>query len=155
MNQVVLPNVRAFLQNIFPFSLLPDLILDAIACNIDILLLNPGQELAQESGATFLYLIRSGAVQQNHLNGQLRSKLASEDIFGFNLQQENSPNNYIIKAIENTILYRIDYLELMEQVEEYPQVASQLALNLNTRLHSTTHIWLDYRFTASLYAFMR
>lgn len=137
MNQELLPNVRAFLQNIFPFSLLPDLILDAIACNIDILLLNPGQELAQESGATFLYLIRSGAVQQNHLNGQLRSKLASEDIFGFNLQQENSPNNYIIKAIENTILYRIDYLELMEQVEEYPQVASQLALNLNTRLHST------------------
>lgn len=137
MNQELLPNVRAFLQSIFPFSLLPDQVLDAIACNIDILLLNPGQELAPDCRATFLYLIRSGAVQQNHLNGQLRSRLASEDIFGFNLQQVNSQNNYIIKAIENTLLYRIDYLELMEQVKEYPQVASQLALNLNTRLHST------------------
>lgn len=137
MNQELLPNVRAFLQSIFPFSLLPDQVLDAITCNIDILLLNPGQELAPDCRATFLYLIRSGAVQQNHLNGQLRSRLASEDIFGFNLQQVNSQNNYIIKAIENTLLYRIDYLKLMAQVKEYPQVASQLALNVNTRLHST------------------
>lgn len=137
MNHELLPNIVSFLQNIAPFSQLPQTALNDIAQTVDILLLGCDDTLTQEDHSTYLYIIRTGVVQQNNLNGSLRAKLGVEDIFGFNLHQHDAEFGYSIIAIENTLLYRFDYTALMANIEDYPQVASQLALNLQTRLHAS------------------
>lgn len=136
MNNELLPNVVSFLQTIYPFNQLPQTTLSDIAQSVDILLLGPEEHLSQDDTATYLYLIRTGAVQQNNIDGTLRAKLGGEDIFGFNLQQNDSEFGYSIFALENTLLYRFDYASLMASVDAYPQVASSLALSLNTRLRA-------------------
>lgn len=136
MNNELLPNIVSFLQTIYPFNLLPSTALNDIAQTVDILLLGPEETIENDDDSTYLYIIRTGVVQQNNLDGTLRAKLGEEDIFGFNLQQNNSEFGYSILAIENTLLYRFDYASLMASVGAYPQVASSLALSLKTRLRA-------------------
>ncbi|PQJ84780.1 DUF294 nucleotidyltransferase-like domain-containing protein [Aliivibrio sifiae] len=136
MNNELLPNIVSFLQTIYPFNLLPQTTLNDIAQTVDILLLGPEETIKNNDEATHLYIIRTGVVQQNNFDGTLRAKLGEEDIFGFNLQQNDSEFGYSIFAIENTLLYRFDYTSLMATVEAYPQVASSLALSLKTRLRA-------------------
>lgn len=136
MNNELLPNIVSFLQTIYPFNLLPSTALNDIAQTVNILLLGPEETIENDDDSTYLYIIRTGVVQQNNLDGTLRAKLGEEDIFGFNLQQNNSEFGYSILAIENTLLYRFDYASLMTSVGAYPQVASSLALSLKTRLRA-------------------
>ncbi|WP_417882981.1 DUF294 nucleotidyltransferase-like domain-containing protein [Vibrio rumoiensis] len=135
MNNGLLPNIVSFLQAIYPFSELPKTVLNNIAQTVDILFLSPEQQLKQDDNTTYLYILRSGVIQQNHLDGSLRSLLGEEDIFGFNLHNRDS-ESYLITALENTLLYRFDYLALMAQLQDYPQITSQLALSLQTRLQA-------------------
>lgn len=135
MNNGLLPNIVSFLQAIYPFSELPKRVLNNIAQTVDILFLSPEQQLKQDDNTTYLYILRSGVIQQNHLDGSLRSLLGEEDIFGFNLHNRDS-ESYLITALENTLLYRFDYLALMAQLQDYPQITSQLALSLQTRLQA-------------------
>ena len=136
MNNELLPNIVSFLQTIYPFNLLPSTALNDIAQTVDILLLGPEETIENNDDSTYLYIIRTGVVQQNNLDGTLRAKLGEEDIFGFNLHQNDSEFGYSILAIENTLLYRFDYVSLMASVGAYPQVASSLALSLKTRLRA-------------------
>lgn len=136
MNNELLPNIVSFLQTIYPFNLLPSTALNDIAQTVDILLLGPEETIENDDEATHLYIIRAGVVQQNNLDGTLRAKLGEEDIFGFNLQQNNTEFGYSIFAIENTLLYRFDYASLMASVDAYPQVTSSLDLSLKTRLRA-------------------
>lgn len=136
MNIELLPNITSFLQTIYPLSLLPPIALNNIAQSVDILLLGPEESIQHDDDCNYLYIIRTGVVQQNNPDGTLRAKLGAEDIFGFNLQQNNTEFNYSIFAIENTLLYRFDYASLMASVDAYPQVASSLALSLKTRLRA-------------------
>ncbi|WP_023603049.1 putative nucleotidyltransferase substrate binding domain-containing protein [Aliivibrio logei] len=136
MNNELLPNIVSFLQTIYPFNLLPSTALNDIAQTVDILLLGPEETITNDDNSTYLYIIRTGVMQQNNLDGTLRAKLGEEDIFGFNLQQNDSEFGYSILAIENTLLYRFDYASLIVSVDAYPQIASSLALSLNTRLRA-------------------
>ncbi|MGF1907026.1 putative nucleotidyltransferase substrate binding domain-containing protein [Aliivibrio salmonicida] len=136
MNNELFPNIVSFLQTIYPFKLLPQTTLNDIAQTVDILLLGPEETVVHDDSATYLYIIRTGVIQQNNLDGTLRAKLGEEDIFGFNLQQNNTDFDYSIFAIENTLLYRFNYTALMNSVDDYPQVASSLALSLKTRLRA-------------------
>ncbi|MBB1313031.1 DUF294 nucleotidyltransferase-like domain-containing protein [Aliivibrio sp. SR45-2] len=136
MNNELLPNIVSFLQTIYPFNLLPSTALNDIAQTVDILLLGPEETITNDDNSTYLYIIRTGVMQQNNLDGTLRAKLGEEDIFGFNLQQNDSEFGYSIFALENTLLYRFDYASLMASVDAYPQVTSSLALSLKTRLRA-------------------
>ena len=140
MNNGLLPNIVSFLQTIYPFSQLPKTVLNNIAQAVDILFLSPEQPLKQHGDTTYLYILRSGVIQQNYPDGSLRSMLGEEDIFGFNLHNKGPENkgteNYIITAIENTLLYRFDYPALITQLQGYPHITSQLALSLQTRLQA-------------------
>lgn len=134
MNNELLPNIVSFLQMILPFSQLPKIALNDIAKTIDILLLGPEESLPQSDDSMYLYIVRSGVIQQNNLDGTLRAKLGTEDIFGFSFQPNETNAGYSIIALESTLLYRFDYHALMAKVNAYPNVLSQLALSLQTRL---------------------
>lgn len=142
MHQELFPNVVSFLQLIKPFDQLKTNILNQIAKSIDILYLGQDEylEATQNPETRFLYIIRAGVIEQRYLDHSLRSRLGEYDIFGLSWQPGNQDSYHVI-AIENTLLYRINYETLLFLVANYPNVCAQLAPNIPTRLdHSSSAI---------------
>ncbi|RQW61272.1 DUF294 nucleotidyltransferase-like domain-containing protein [Vibrio viridaestus] len=145
MDDTLLPNVVSFLKLIEPFHLLSEDILDAIAAECDILYLANGDCLqTNRDEKHYLYLVRSGAVEQRLMDGTLRSRQGANDIFGFSL---GSPEGdaYQVNAIENTLLYRLDYIAVLRCVADFPLVAEQLALSASQRLNSSVTVKYSQR----------
>lgn len=139
MHQELLPNIVTFLQSMSPFDQLKTETVNQIAHSVEILYLGQNEYLDSHQSAQqqFLYLIRAGVIEQRYQDGSLRSRLGSDDIFG--LSQNHHQPEYRVVALENTLLYRIDYASLLEKVADYPQVIAQLAPNIPTRLAHSTH----------------
>lgn len=141
MDDTLLPNVVSFLKPISPFHLLPNDVLDAIAAEAEILYLAKGESLQpHEDKQHFLYILRSGVVEQRLDDGSLRARLGEKDVFGFSLHSQPAAENYQVNAIENTLLYRFDYVALLRCVADYPLVSEQLALNASQRMNSTVNV---------------
>lgn len=138
MDTPLLPNIVAFIKLIAPFSQLDSAVLDAIARQAEIVYLGKGEQLEpDETSRQFLYLIRSGVIEQREQDGRLRARLGAEDVFGFSLKLQSA---YQAIALENTLLYRLDYQAMLQCVAAYPQVVEQLALSANRRLQSIVNI---------------
>ncbi|MGC9422861.1 DUF294 nucleotidyltransferase-like domain-containing protein [Vibrio sp.] len=138
MHQELLPNVVSFLQSITPFEQLQPDILNQIAKSVDILYLGQDEylEATPNSEQHFIYLIRAGVIEQRYLDHTLRSRLGEYDIFGFSWQTDAQALYHVI-AIENTLLYRINYDTLFTLVSAYPDVVAQFSPNIPTRLSHT------------------
>lgn len=140
MHQELLPNIVSFLQSITPFEQLKPDTLNQVAKSVDILYLGQFEHLEpmQSSEDHSLYIIRAGVIEQRYSDNSLRAKLGEYDIFGFSWKT-NTQNLYQVTAIENTLLYRVNYNTLLSLVSSYPDVVSQLAPNIPTRLsHSSS-----------------
>ncbi|WP_226926520.1 DUF294 nucleotidyltransferase-like domain-containing protein [Grimontia hollisae] len=133
MDSTLLPNVVAFLKTIDPFSQLPDETLDSIACEADILFWGQQQKMTlNDVSDRSLYIIRSGVIEQRFPNGNLRSRLGKNDLFGFNLAQDN----YSIETVESCLVYRFNYTSLLEKLVNFESVVDQLSSSANHRLKS-------------------
>lgn len=133
MDSTLWPNIVAFLHTIPPFDRLPEESLDTITAKAEILFLGKGEPLALCGSQTrYLYIVRSGSVEQRLPDGSLRARLGEADLFGFGLEQER----YQVNALENSLLYRLEYDSLIHCVAGFPDVARQFALNANQRLLS-------------------
>jgi len=142
MDTSLLPNIVAFLKMIVPFNHLSLAVLDTIARQVEIVYLGKGEFLYQEEKpCRFLYLIRSGVIEQREQNGSLRARMGAEDIFGFSLQSQET---YQVVALEHSLIYRLDYRALVYSIVDYPHVTEQLALSANQRLQSTVNVkWAE------------
>ncbi|MEA1064101.1 DUF294 nucleotidyltransferase-like domain-containing protein [Erwinia sp. HR93] len=143
MTEELLPNIVSFLHAIPPFDRLPSKVLQKIAAQVDILWLDKGMPLnTQAEPPGCLYILRTGAVEQRHLDGTLRARLGAEDIFGFSLLHalKEQRVEYHTLALENTLLYRLAYAPLQDSISDYPQVLTQLALSAWRRLHSALNV---------------
>ena len=137
MDSTLLPNIVSFLKTIAPFSQLPNTIVTNIASNAEILYIGNGDVLATKKNSDqYLYVVRSGILEQHLPNGKLRSKIGSHDLFGFNLEKEN----YQITAVENSLIYRFPLSILQAQVQDFPTIADQLASKTNQRLYSCVKV---------------
>lgn len=141
MEQSLLPNIVTFLQRIAPFNQLPERALDDIAASAEILYLGKGQWLdAPHSAQGFLYIVRTGSVEQRLPDGTLRARLGEEDVFGFSLPAHGEQPEYQAVALENCLLYRFDYAALLESIRDFPQVKKLLARSANSRLQSSVNV---------------
>lgn len=141
MESTLLPNIVVFLQNLSPFQQLPNETLENIASDIDILYLGKGDKLTNDdSHLRHLYIVRTGSVEQRFPDGGLRSRLGESDLFGFSLNTEDDTPAYQTIALQNTLLYRLDYSALLDDASDYPEVTEQLALNANMRMQSSLHV---------------
>ncbi|OOF33150.1 DUF294 nucleotidyltransferase-like domain-containing protein [Salinivibrio costicola] len=133
MDSTLLPNVVAFLKTITPFSQLPDETLDSIASDADILFWGHRQNIElNDSAVRSLYILRSGVIEQRFPNGNLRARLGKNDLFGFNLVQDN----YRIETIESCLVYKFNYDLLLAKLVHFESIANQLATTANHRLKS-------------------
>ncbi|MTD37166.1 CBS domain-containing protein [Erwinia sp. CPCC 100877] len=148
MTEELLPNIVAFLQPISPFNQLPAPVLNRIAEQMAILYLGQGETLEKPAdGTDYLYIVRTGTIEQRHPDGRLRARLGDEDIFGFGLLHESRQPptpDYSVQAIDNTLIYRIGYQTLLDTIADYPEVTSQLALSAWSRMESSLNVrWSD------------
>lgn len=140
MHEELLPNVVSFLLSITPFEKIKPDILNQIAKSIDILYLGKDEclETTQNLEHQSLYIVRAGVIEQRYLDNSLRSRLGEYDIFGLSWKTDTQ-DLYRVIAIENTLLYRINYDTLITLLSPYPDVIAQFSPNILTRLsHSPT-----------------
>ncbi|WP_022941338.1 DUF294 nucleotidyltransferase-like domain-containing protein [Psychromonas hadalis] len=148
MPQTLIPNIHDFLSKIDPFDKLPRELQRQIACSIKITYLAKGEQIhfGGEHELSYLYVIRTGSMEQRKHNGKLRAKLSEEDLFGFTFidAHDEDEEDYTATAIESTLLYLIPHDELSKLLEKYPAFAEHFATNAQVRLHSALDVtWSD------------
>jgi len=148
MPQTLIPNIHDFLSKIDPFDKLPQELQRQIASSINITYLAKGEKIhfGGEDELRYLYVIRTGSMEQRKLNGMLRAKLSDEDLFGFTFldAHEADKEDYTATAIESTLLYLIPHMELLKLLEDYPLFAEHFATNAQVRLKSALDVvWSD------------
>ena len=100
--------IRDHLSQFPPFDTLPDELLNEVAGAVEIAYFQAGSMILEQGQPIHaLSYIRSGAVEVFHSNGELYNRLEEGDIFGqFGLLRQRRVR-FPVKAIEDTLLYRI------------------------------------------------
>ncbi|MGF1859923.1 putative nucleotidyltransferase substrate binding domain-containing protein [Photobacterium profundum] len=152
MPQTLLPNIVEFMAQIDPFDKLPPYCQRQIAASIKITYLAQGERIhfSTDQEDCYLYIIRTGSMEQRKTDGVLRAKLGKEDIFGFSfLQTEEGTNShaemaYTATAMENSLLYLIPHAKLKVILEAYPEYAQHFAAQAQVRIQSALSVvWSD------------
>ncbi|PKF60565.1 histidine kinase [Psychromonas sp. psych-6C06] len=148
MPQTLIPNIHDFIARIDPFDKLPRDLQRQIASSIKIIYLAKGEQIhfGGEHELRYLYVIRTGSMEQRKHSGMLRAKLSEEDLFGFTFLEKHKEDkeDYTATAIESTLLYLIPHAELLKLLEEHPLFVEHFASNAQVRLHSALDVvWSD------------
>ncbi|UJF17750.1 DUF294 nucleotidyltransferase-like domain-containing protein [Vibrio sp. SS-MA-C1-2] len=144
MSTTLMPNILHFIEQIDPFDKLPKSIVKEIAMSIEVTFLSVGEQItfSSDKNDQCLYIIRTGAVEQRKLDGTLKARLASEDLFGFTFLDAQTPANkeYTITAIEESLIYLIPAAPLYQILNNDPTYLSYFASNALVRLKSAMNI---------------
>lgn len=141
MDDSLIPNIELFIAQVPPFNHLPPALIKRIAKNITIRYIPKGDIIVGEvrSENEYLYIVRTGAVEQIHqsgrLSGQLRAKLESGDSFGFGIFDSREQDRYKAYALENSLIYQVSFRLLNDILTEYPEYAAYFSTDPGTRLH--------------------
>lgn len=140
MGTSITPNIQSFLVKIDPFDRLPSSVVETIANSIKIKYLVEGEVIGFSAlcEQRYLYIIRTGAIEQRTPLGELRARLGEEDQFGFTFLQPlaHSEDGYQAEAIEDSLLYLIPHKVLKDVCESYPEFEDYFAAKANIRLSS-------------------
>jgi len=81
MSETLIPNIELFVANIDPFSRLTEDLLNRVTSTIKIIYLAQGDEIPppQTEQDKYLFIVRTGAVEQKLADGTLRGCLEKED----------------------------------------------------------------------------
>ena len=140
MGTSVTPNIFDFLIKIDPFDKLPESVVGSIANSVKVKYLVRGETIGFSAlcDQRYLYIIRTGAIEQRTPNGELRARLGQDDQFGFTFLAPlgNAEDGYQAEAIEDSLLYLVPHSELKLVSEEHPEFADYFATQANVRLSS-------------------
>ncbi|HFQ5401545.1 TPA: DUF294 nucleotidyltransferase-like domain-containing protein [Vibrio vulnificus] len=143
MGTSVTPNIVDFLVRIDPFDKLPKALVESLANSVQIKYLVKGETISFSSlcETRYLYIIRTGAIEQRTPTGDLRARLGHEDQFGFTFLAplDNAENGYQAEAIEDALLYLIPHHQLKKVCDSHPEFADYFAAQANLRLSSAVN----------------
>ncbi|END5390684.1 CBS domain-containing protein [Vibrio vulnificus] len=143
MGTSVTPNIVDFLIRIDPFDKLPKALVESLANSVQIKYLVKGETISFSSlcERRYLYIIRTGAIEQRTPTGELRARLGHEDQFGFTFLAplDSAENGYQAEAIEDALLYLIPHHELKKVCDSHPEFADYFAAQANLRLSSAVN----------------
>lgn len=108
MSHALLPNIYDFISRLDPFDKLSPKLLEQIAGYIQINYLAKTDNISPEQlSEGYLFIIRSGAIEQSEINGELRARMGPGDLFGFTMVLNASEPLFQAQALENTLLYML------------------------------------------------
>ncbi|RKF14244.1 CBS domain-containing protein [Alginatibacterium sediminis] len=144
MPQTLLPNILNFISHIDPFDQLPEKILERVARAIQITYLAKGEqvEFGTDENEKYLYVIRSGSMEQRKADGMLRAKLGAEDLFGFTFLDEMADHTeaYTAIALEGTLLYLVPHKCILEILDHHPEYTPYFASQAQERLKTAYNV---------------
>lgn len=159
MTDDLIPNISRFLEQVEPFDKLEGSLLRKIASEVKITYLRKGDvvdplnsligspvQSTSKARSTeqpkYLYIIRTGSMEQRKSDGVLRARLGSEDLFGFTFLDDDvcEKNNYKAIAIENTLLYMIPHTVMETIFIHRPEYAEYFAAQAQIRLKSALNV---------------
>lgn len=149
MSETLLPNIIQFISSIDPFDKLPKPLLRELSGTIKIAYKASGSVIDPcEADEKYLYIIRTGAIEQRKPDGVLRARLGPEDIFGFSfigsIEELTENKKYRAVAIENSILYQIPHSAITRLMESHPEYAEHFASQAQKRIRSALNVvWSD------------
>ncbi|PWW08062.1 putative nucleotidyltransferase substrate binding domain-containing protein [Mangrovibacter plantisponsor] len=145
MSEIVLPSISEFIAQVSPLNSLPVSAQKTIASHLRIRYLAAGETLPFDASEEerWLYVVRTGALEQRWRDGVLRARLGPEDLFGFTFL-EGIPGNpedcYNVTALQNTLLYQIPHSLLKNLLNSYPEYATHFSINAHERLGSAMNV---------------
>ncbi|OZN24554.1 histidine kinase [Actinobacillus seminis] len=140
MDNSLIPNIELFIAEVSPFNHLPKPLISQIANNIQIRYVPKGEiVVSMQTPQDFLYIVRTGEVEQINASGQLRAKLEAGDVFGFSIFDTSHAEKYTAYAIENSLIYQISYHFINQILKQHPHYADYFSTNTSTRLASLRH----------------
>ena len=148
MVQSLLPNILEFISHIDPFDKLPLDLQKQIAGAVSISYLSRGEQIDfyPDDPKRYLYIIRTGVMEQRKPNGVLRGKLGPQDLFGFTFldPKADGADSYSAIAVESTLLYLVPHQDLEQLLEEHPEYAVHFASQAEIRLQNAMNVvWSD------------
>jgi len=103
-----IPEIAQFLRGLPGFDNLDDRQLADCAKNIEIAYYRKGDDILMTGSANHhLHIIRSGAVELRNEAGEMMTRLAETDCFGFPSLMNNAPVRNHSVAIEDTLVYHL------------------------------------------------
>ncbi len=133
--------IREHLAQFSPFDGLPEALLEEVATSVEIAYYKAGSSiLEQDQPIHALPYIRSGAVEVYRRNGELYNRLEEGDIFGQLGLLRQRRVRYPVRAIEDTLLYRIPeevFDRLCEQDENFADFVELSGSRLKSTVDQT------------------
>lgn len=128
--------IRNFLAQYPPFNELPENELDAVAQNTEVGYFQADTQILEYSQEiSDLYVVRSGAVETYHRNGDLYNRLSEGGFFGeFGLLRKGKVR-YPVKAIEDTLVYYIPGALFNRLYDEYDSFSDAVEVEERRRLN--------------------
>ncbi|POT59252.1 histidine kinase [Citrobacter amalonaticus] len=143
MGTSVTPNIFDFFIRIDPFDKLPPAVVKTLANSVKIKYLVKGETISFSAlcEQRYLYIIRTGAIEQRTSGGELRARLGQDDQFGFTFLEPlaNTEDGYQAQAIEDSLLYLVPHSVLKQVSEAHPEFADHFAAQANVRLSSAVN----------------
>ncbi|RCS70372.1 DUF294 nucleotidyltransferase-like domain-containing protein [Vibrio casei] len=143
MTNALLPNIYNFMARIDPFDKLPESVVKEVVQKVKISYLAKGDEIPFHSDCDqrFLYVIRTGAIEQRMKDGSLRARLGEEDQFGFTFLEplSDSEDGYQAVALVDSLLYLIPHSVLQNVLESNPEYSEFFDSRARARLNSALY----------------
>lgn len=140
MGSSLTPNIYDFLIRIDPFDKLPRDIVLSLSDQVKVSYLAQGEciEFSALCHDKYLYIIRTGAIEQRRPDGQLRARLGEEDQFGFTFLAplKDLEDGYQAQAIDDSLLYLIPHHQVESICQAHPEFADYFAAQAKLRLNS-------------------
>ncbi|EKO3587843.1 CBS domain-containing protein [Vibrio metschnikovii] len=140
MGSSLTPNIYNFLVTIDPFDKIPKKMVESLANQVKVRYLARGEriEFSAQCEERYLYIVRTGAIEQRRRDGELRARLGEEDQFGFTFLEplKEAEDGYQAEAIQDSLLYLVPHHNMLKISAEHPEFADYFAAQARLRLNS-------------------
>ncbi|GAB6044213.1 putative nucleotidyltransferase substrate binding domain-containing protein [Endothiovibrio diazotrophicus] len=127
--------IREFLADHPPFSLLPEEALAELPKRLAVRYLRRGTPFPPEDEAEgALYLLRSGAVELRDGQGELMEKIGEGELYAARCLDHSSEALFQGRVVEDSLFYLLPCERLRQLREEYPEFNAHFSRDLRERL---------------------
>ncbi|MBT8066065.1 MAG: CBS domain-containing protein [Gammaproteobacteria bacterium] len=130
-----IPEIAQFLGGLPGFDTLDEAALDVCAKSIEIAYYRKGEDiLTIGSDNYYLHIVRSGAVELRNEHGDMMTRLAESECFGFPSLMNREPARNHSVAIEDTLIYHLSAATFGQMRREFPAFDTWFIRALSDRL---------------------
>lgn len=138
---VIRTEIQAYLAGISPFDKLPEHVLSKAADSIETAIVSEGSPiLSVDEENSWLYIIRSGAVEIYSDEGLLHGHFGQGDFFGYRSLISRRKVGMPVQAIEDSLFYKLPAQVFLDLVSQHPDFASYFAPEKAQRLKAAMQL---------------